>query len=237
MKLTILETGAPPEAIAADFDRYPQMFERLISPLAPDIRFDAVSVYRGEALPDPATLDAALITGSPAGVYDELPWIGALLDFIRGAAAVNTPLIGVCFGHQAIAQALGGKVEKSHKGWGIGRHTYDVLACPEWAGDACGAQWRAAVSHQDQVTQKPPGAETLARSRFTEFAALHYPHAPALSFQCHPEFDDAYAGALYAARRDRLGAAETDAALQSLAEPADASRLARLMVDFLRAHA
>ena len=78
-------------------------------------------------LPDPAGLEAILLTGSPAGVYDDLDWIAPLERFVRAAYHAKIPMAGICFGHQLIAQALGGTVRKSEKGWGIGRHVYDVV--------------------------------------------------------------------------------------------------------------
>jgi GMP synthase-like glutamine amidotransferase len=232
VKLTILETGEPPKPLQSAYARYPAMFENLIRPHAEDLEFETVRVAFGEAFPDPSACDAVLITGSPAGVYDPLPWIAPLLDFIRTAADIRTPMIGVCFGHQAIAEALGGKVEKSTKGWGIGRHTYKVNACPVWM-SGCGLEMRAAVSHQDQVIRKPPGADVLAASAFTEFAVLHYPDVPALTFQCHPEFDDDFAGALYGARGESLGRQHAADAVASLSAPHDNARLGEMMVRFL----
>ena len=125
---------------------------------------------------------------------------------------------------------------KSDKGWGVGRHTYDVAACPSFIAEGCPPEIAAAVSHQDQVVSLPPGANVIASSDFTPFAGLYYPDAPALSFQCHPEFSDAYSAALYMARRNRLGDAVTDGALESLEIEGDHTRLARWIAAFLGAH-
>jgi GMP synthase-like glutamine amidotransferase len=235
MKLTILETGLVPEVIRGDFEDYPAMFRHMMSGVG-TYTFETVSVIRGEALPDPAGLDAVMITGSPAGVYDAEPWIDPLMDFIRSAAASDVPQVGICFGHQILAEALGGKVIKSEKGWGVGRHTYDVVVCPAFAEEVCPATISAAVSHQDQVVALPPGAHVIAASDFTPFAGLYYPDAPAFSFQCHPEFADAYSAALYSARRARLGEVLTDGALESLELEGDHARLARWIAGFLKAH-
>jgi GMP synthase-like glutamine amidotransferase len=112
-------------------------------------------------------VEAVMITGSPAGVYDDEAWIGPLADFIRAGAAAGVPQVGICFGHQILAEALGGKVIKSDKGWGVGRHTYDVVACPGFVSETCPPTVSAAVSHQDQVVALPPGAEVIAASDFT----------------------------------------------------------------------
>lgn len=235
MRLTIIETGLVPETIRGGFEDYPAMFRHMMSRVG-TYGFDTVSVVKGEALPAPAPLEAVMITGSPAGVYDSEPWIAPLMDFIRKAASENVPMVGICFGHQILAEALGGKVVKSDKGWGVGRHTYDVVACPAFLEEACPAEISAAVSHQDQVVQLPPGASVIAASDFTPYAGLYYPEAPALSFQCHPEFSDAYSAALYAARRHRLGDDMTDGALESLEIEGDHDRLARWIAAFLAAH-
>lgn len=235
MKLTIIETGLVPEAICSAFEDYPAMFRRMMAGLG-DFTFETVSVVKGEVLPRPQELEGVMITGSPAGVYDPEPWLGSLTEFIQQAAGQNLPMVGICFGHQILAEALGGKVVKSDKGWGVGRHTYEVVACPDFVGEACPAEISAAVSHQDQVVTLPPGAHIIAASDFTPYAGLYYPGAPALSFQCHPEFSDAYSAALYAARRSRLGDKMTDEALKSLEFEGDHPRLARWIAAFLEAH-
>lgn len=236
MRVTLIEAGAPPEAIRADWPAYPAMFETLLKGVDDGFAYEAVALWRGAALPDPAGLEAVLITGSAAGVYDDEPWMAPLMDFIRWSAAENVPQIGICFGHQAIAQALGGQVVKSDKGWGIGRHVYQVADRPAWMGEAPPAQFALTVSHQDQVITPPPGADVLARSEFTPHAALAYAQGPAISFQGHPEFTDAYARALYQARLGRpLTPGQLAAAEASLAEhPEDDRLVAGWMAAFLR---
>ncbi len=237
MKVTIIETGLPPAAIRSDWPGYPDMFQRLVGKADSELSFETVSIVTGAAPPDPATLDAILITGSPAGVYDPEPWMPHLMDFIRWAADAETPQVGVCFGHQAIAQALGGRVAKSEKGWGIGRHEYDIVYRPDWMADAPD-RFSIAVSHQDQVLDPPPGARTLARSSFTPFAALAYESAPVVSFQGHPEFENGYAAALYSARRGQpLAPCAVDEAIASLDRPHANDEVATWIAKFLRHHA
>ncbi len=232
MKLTIIETGQVPAPIRADWPDYPAMFASLLGEADPSLAFETVALERGAPLPDPAGLDAVLLTGSPAGVYDPEPWIAPLLDFIRWAAAEGTPAIGICFGHQAMAQAFGGKVVKSDKGWGVGRHVYDRVAPAPWMGEPPPERLALLVSHQDQVVAAPPGASVLARSDFTPYAALSYAAGPAISFQGHPEFTPAYAQALYGLRRAALGPRH-DEAIASLEAPLDSGRVAAWMTTFL----
>lgn len=236
MKLTIIETGLVPEPIRAEFDDYPAMFAALLGAADPSLQFETVSVVKGERLPHPERCEALLITGSPAGVYDSYPWIADLEAFIKQAAKASIPQIGICFGHQIMAQALGGKVEKSKKGWGIGLHKYEMLNTPDWAEDIWPAALAVAVSHQDQVVSRPPGAILLARSDFTEYAGLYFPDAPAISFQCHPEFAANYSTALYNARRERMGGPAVDAAIASLEGASDRAHLGEILARFLLHH-
>ena len=157
----------------------------------------------------------ALITGSPAGVYDPLPWIAPLMDFIRSADGAK--MIGVCFGHQVMAEALGGHVEKSDKGWGAGLHRYAVVRDERWI-DSAGTI-AIPASHQDQVIMQPPNTNVVAASDFTPFAALAWTDRPAISFQFHPEFSPAFAKALIEKRYDRIP--EPEAAIASLDAPND----------------
>jgi len=232
MKLTIVETGLVPEEIRADWPDYPAQFRNLLSPLAPDMAFETVSLPRGETLPDPESLEAVLLTGSPAGVYDPEPWMGQLFDFIRWSADAKTPMVGVCFGHQAMAAAMGGHAGKSEKGWGVGRHVYDIVHRPDWLSGPS-AQVACACSHQDQVLSPPPASETVLSWDFTPHAGLAYTAAPFISFQPHPEFTADYSAALHRLRRDKIGETRTEEALNSLAAPLEGERMGRWIVDFL----
>jgi GMP synthase-like glutamine amidotransferase len=234
MRITILETGRPPEALRADFPSYPAMFESLLAGVDSDLSFDTVAVVDSATLPDPKTLEAVLITGSPAGVYDPEPWIAPLEDFIRAAAATATPQVGICFGHQIMAQAFGGRVEKSAKGWGVGRHRYAVTLRPDWMRPEAEA-FAVAASHQDQVVALPATARVLARNDHCAYAALDYAHAPAMSLQGHPEMSVAFAADLVQARRGtRIPEPIAAAALDSLKEPTDHQLAAQWIVQFFR---
>jgi len=234
MLVTILETGRAPGPLSERHPRYPDMFAALLSQADKNLRFRTVALVDGEGTPDPASCEAVVITGSPAGVYDATPWMDPLRAFIRGAFVVKTPMVGVCFGHQIIADAMGGDVRKSEKGWGVGRHVYDVLETPDWMSSA-GRTVSLSVSHQDQVITPPAAAITLARSAHTDHAMLAYQDAPVMSLQGHPEFSDDFVAALYSARRGKsLTERQVDDAIASLASPVDRERVGQWMANFLR---
>jgi GMP synthase-like glutamine amidotransferase len=223
MKLAILETGRPPGNLAERFGDYPAMLARL---LGDGFETETFDVQTGE-LPQANGHDAVLITGSPAGVYDPLPWIAPLAEFIR--AAKDRPMVGVCFGHQVMAEALGGHVEKSARGWGVGLHLYSVVRAESWMDGA--SEIAIPASHQDQVVVQPPNSEIVAASDFTPFAALAWTDRPAISFQFHPEFTPGFAKALIEQRYDVVP--DPAAAIASLDAPNDSARVGGWIRRFL----
>ena len=226
MKVTILETGAPPPSLLPRFGRYPDMFRRL---LGSDYVENSYDVTAGLLPVDPQDHPAYLITGSAAGAYDDLPWIPKLKHFLREAKG-KARLIGICFGHQIMAEAFGGRVLKSDKGWGVGLQEYRLFEHAPWM-DRGDDRIRVPTSHRDQVIDKPPCSTVLAGSDFCNISSLRYDDQPAISFQFHPEFGREYAAALIEVRRNQLDAA--DAAINSLIGPNDCIRVAGWIKGFL----
>jgi len=187
MLIGILETGLLPDDLRANHGAYPDMFAQLLAPH--DFTFRTWSVVAGD-FPDRADdADGWLITGSRHGAYEDLPFIPPLERFIRSVHAAGVPLVGICFGHQIIAQALGGRVEKFAGGWSVGPQVYDFGGTPR----------RLMAWHQDQVTELPPGATVIARSDFCPYAGLRYDDR-ALTIQAHPEFGPGIVGGLIRTR-------------------------------------
>lgn len=226
MTIGILVCGGLPPALEREFGPYGDMVKALLGG-RPSRMFD---VPGGELPAAPTDCSAYVITGSSAGVYDDLPWIGRLDAFLR-AARGQVPLVGLCFGHQAMAQAFGGAVEKSPKGWGIGLHRYGLPAPAAWMDERV-PTIAVPASHQDQVVAPPPDARVIARSDFTPYAGLDY--GDAISFQFHPEFSAAFARALVRAERDLHGARAAPA-IASLAAPNDCARVTGWIGRFLDA--
>jgi len=229
-RVTIIETGLISLKNRERHGSFPEMFQRMIGAADPSIDFDVISVAAGEPLPDPGALQAILITGSPAGVYDRLDWIAPLEDFVRAAYAGGTPMVGVCFGHQLMAQALGGAVRQSEKGWGIGRHVYAIAP---GNGVIEGERIALACSHQDQVIEPPRGATTFMSSDFTPHAGLLYANGAALSVQPHPEFSLDFALLCCELREGKAPDDVVAAAKASLQLPLESTRLGDAITRFL----
>ncbi|MFV2002330.1 MAG: type 1 glutamine amidotransferase, partial [Paracoccaceae bacterium] len=174
-----------------------------------------------------------VITGSKFSAYENHRWIAKLEDFIRACRDGGHKMIGICFGHQMIAQALGGSVVKSDKGWGLGVHRYSTSRWPDALAPAP-ADLRLQAFHQDQVSRTPPGAITIANSDFCENAALWYPGF-ALTVQGHPEMPKSYARALLDLRRELFGEISADAAMKDAGRETSRAALALFIRDHLNA--
>lgn len=233
MKIAILEPGAPPADLQPRFGGYGQMVAAMLAPyLGPAFTPERFDVREG-AYPSGEGWDGYVITGSAAGVYDPYPWIAGLKGWIERTAG-SAPMIGVCFGHQIMAEAFGGQVIKSPKGWGVGLDTYTLNTPAPWI-DPGARTVSLPVSHQDQVVEVGAGAAVLGGSEFCPFGFLAYPDLKAVSLQPHPEFDPAYAEALIATRRDGpLTAEHADRAITSLRAPNDNEKVGGWLARFLR---
>ncbi|MBV1864080.1 MAG: type 1 glutamine amidotransferase [Rhodobacteraceae bacterium] len=180
MKIGILQTGRSPEMLVDDFGDYDQMFTDMLE--GRGFAFETFKVLDNEFPANVSDADGWLITGSRFGTYEGHDWIAPLETLIRAIYKANLPLIGVCFGHQIIAQALGGKVEKYSGGWSIGPVEYRMHD---------GASLPLHAWHQDQVVEKPAMARTLASTDFCEHAVLAYGDK-ILTMQPHPEFGSGF---------------------------------------------
>lgn len=201
MKIGLLMAGESVGSMAVKYGVHEQQFIDLFDPLldqdAEPIEWKIYYVLRDEFPNSVDECDAYLVTGSKHGVYDELPWMITLAAFIREIVSQQKRLTGVCFGHQIIAHALGGKVVKVEQGFGIGMHEYKMVIPTEIAHLAQDGElalqtlFKVNVMHGDQVVELPPTAEIIASSDFCEFAGLYYPEG-VLTYQGHPEFDNQF---------------------------------------------
>lgn len=206
MRIGILTTGHAPDELIPEQGDYPDMFVRLLD--GHGFSFRSWAVVDGDLPESVRAADGWLITGSKHGAYEDLPWIPPLEEFIRELHAEGRPLVGICFGHQIVAQALGGRVEKYAGGWSVGRQLYDFegeeVALHAW--------------HQDQVVERPAGARVVASSEFCENAALLYGDR-ILTIQPHPEYNSETLGGLIRTRGQNVPADLIAEAKETLGTP------------------
>jgi GMP synthase-like glutamine amidotransferase len=186
-KYGIFETGNVKSHLRQKYGSYPEMVKDLIGDQLPGSRFDTISVVNGDDLPVMTDYDGFIYMGSRFSVYDDLTWIEPVKQFIRDAAERSIPQVGICFGHQLMAEALGGKVEP--KGWIVGAQSYSRDDCSE---DSI----TAFAYHRDQVTQLPDNVEVILTNQHCPYAGLRYRDIPAYSVQFHPEFGPGFMGEL-----------------------------------------
>lgn len=200
MKIGILLVGRASEDLVDKYGTYAEMLIALINTEELVFEFKTFNILDDEFPKDHLECDGWIVTGSPHGVYEDHSWIPTVSRLINNVYEANLPIFGVCFGHQLIAQALGGHVEKSEKGWGLGLHTYQVNNKPDYMSNLS-EEVTLNICHQDQVLRPPQGATVYAKSEFCENAGF-YIKDKVLTMQAHPEFLVDFTKALLAARRD-----------------------------------
>lgn len=231
MKAAILQCDWVMEDLRDQFGEYPAMIEAMFHEVDSSISFDTFDVQQGDY---PAKLDQYhffVTTGSRAGVYDDLPWIKPLIEFVRRLESEKRKLIGICFGHQIIAQALGGQATKSDKGWGIGIAKNEIVTESEWLQPAS-KQLNLLVSHQDQVIKLPEQARVIAYSDFCpNFMVQWSDHI--VSVQGHPEWHADYSRSLLDLRQDLYTREEREQAITSLSTTPDNRLFTSWMLKFV----
>ncbi|MDR3441267.1 type 1 glutamine amidotransferase [Telmatospirillum sp.] len=235
MQIGILETGRPAPALARDFGTYADMVAHLLAD-GETVSFRRFWLQEDDFPEDIRSCDAWTITGSRSSVTEELPWMLRLEALLREAAGTGWPVIGICFGHQILAKALGADVRQAANGWQLGLKDYELTDRPSWLKDAPG-RLRLNAIHQDQVLEVPPGATLLASSPDCPIAALTYGNW-AVTLQAHPEFSIPFEQALLSScvgktlpeQPGRVALAELDKADAAT----DADLVARGLLRFLR---
>ncbi len=236
MKVGILN-AIPPELSTVNWqgspvDAYIRFFQSASQP--GDFQFVGYDVAQGDFPDSPEACAAYVITGSPRGAYDVDAWIGELIEFIRESFAAGKKLIGICFGHQILAHALGGRAEKSEKGWGLGLKTIaiDVVNPKPWLNGSSG-NCALYFAHQDQVIDLPPEAELLGGNQFCP-NAFYTIGNQVLGIQGHPEFTIEIMSDILSRERKGVPQQVQDTAVNSLKQGTpDNQIVAQWMVNFL----
>lgn len=211
--------------VGGDLD---EMLSALLLTVDPSIElrfYDAI----GRELPKtPAECDAYLVTGSHHSVYEGLLWIEELSDFIRSAHAEDVRMVGLYFGHQLIAQALGGRVEQAER-WTAGVQTLELEAQPWFEGGTTALL----AMHKDVVTSLPTGACVIGSGTTADIPA-YLIGKTALGIQYHPEFTPEFIEALIMRRVDLIGQEASEAALATLQTQTARESTLALILRFLR---
>ncbi len=229
--LGILEVDTLYPDLKVDYLSYGHMFTQLFERLGFSFNYRFFQVQQGQ-LPADFECDAYLITGSKAGVYDELAWIAPLQEWIKASFERDERIMGICFGHQLLAHTLGGFADKSKKGWGIGLHNTHIENLPVWS-EHKQTELTLIYSHQDQVKQLPPQATRIAGSDFCENAAFFIDER-VLAFQGHPEFSVDFTQRLLSRRADLIGADKLQQKLDELSPPKDADVVGQWLAKFIQ---
>jgi len=224
MKIGILQTGRSPDEMIAEHGDYDQKFRELLQ--GEGFEFETYPVIDNVFPNSPNDAEGWIITGSKFGAYEDHDWIPPLEDLIRAIYEQKVPMAGFCFGHQIIAQALGGKVEKFSGGWALGAIDYEYE----------NAESPVTINawHQDQVVEKPQDARVIAENDFCKYAALAYGD-DVVTWQPHPEFGSDFIEGLLEARRNVVPAEDADDAERRLGREISNNLIAKHIAEFFKA--
>lgn len=234
MRLGLLQCDHVADDYVKKHSDYQDMFTNLLLNQDKSIKISIYDLTADEFPVDLTTCDGYIFTGSRHSAYDDIPWIKKAKKLVIDLYQAKIPTVGICFGHQLIAEALGGKVEKAEdKGWGIGVQHWDIKNQKEWMNSETPLSNLALLaSHQDQVIETPEGSEVIASSDFCPIAGFEL--GSMLTFQGHPEFSSDYNNDLISNRIERIGKDVVDAAKETLTQKVDNDTVSSWMIEFIR---
>ena len=232
MRIGILNTDTLKTEFDTKYGQYPAMFRNVLLQADPNLQIHSYEVQSGDYPTALDECDAYLITGSKVSAFDDIPWVNELKIFVRALHQHQKKLIGICFGHQLIAEALGGKVERSNGGWHVGVHGATLKKNTILFGSSH-QEFNLIYNHQDQVLKIPRESILLASCKNCPVAMLAIDDH-ILSFQGHVEFDVAYAKDLLEMRRSILGEDTYLKASDSLKEKTENAKVTDWILKFLQ---
>jgi len=234
MRIGLLQCDHVADDLINTHGDYQDMFSNLLQSQDQDIEVAIYDLTADHFPIDLSACDAYIITGSQFSAYDDIDWIHKTKQLIVNLYHAKVPTIGICFGHQLIAEALGGKVAKAtDKGWGVGLQKWNIKTKYDWMGDISLDDFSLRASHQDQVVKLPNDSTLYASSDFCPIAGFQIGNH-LLAMQGHPEFSKEYANALMVKRLDRIGKNTVKVAQQSLKNDADNHKVGAWIINFIK---
>jgi GMP synthase (glutamine-hydrolysing) len=209
LPVAILIAGDPIDSVRKSRGTYADLIRRAAGRAA-SRSFVDVDIRAGAELAPPEQFSGIVVTGSSSSVTDREGWVLAGEEYLRRAVAARVPVFGICFGHQMLGQALGGRVARNPRGREIGTVDLEIVEKDPIL-EAARAPFRVNATHVDTIVELPPGATVLARTRLEQYAAVRF-SGSAWGVQFHPEMDAAVARAYLEARRNLVAAEGSDPA-------------------------
>ena len=232
MKAAILQYDSVMEKFMHRFGDYPEMIQQMFNGADLPLSFDTYNCKEGQFPTDINKYDFYITTGSKASVYEELQWVEKSIQFIQLLDKHKKKLIGICFGHQLMAMACGGMVERSKNGWGVGVARNRVISTPEWMNTRI-SEIDILVSHQDQITELPDDTLVIAESDFCPFFIVQWGRH-FLSIQGHPEWSRDFSRTIMNERKAIIPKATIDAGFDSLDVEPENTIFVQWILDFIK---
>ena len=235
MKIGLLICGKLPSALERRGTSHSRMLQDWLSPVAHKCTFRPYRAYAGKLPPKVDTCDCYFVSGSASSILEREPWQKKLCNFLLVAAKAQVPVVGICFGHQALAEALGGRAAHAPKGWEVGVKTWKIVRDEGWMRE-CGKKLTLLSIHRDQVVKLPPRSVRVAsRDRCPNGMFRLANHA--IGIQGHPEMTNKVFTEILELRKSSFTDEERKEALESLEIPTQAKDMARWCVNFVETRA